>query len=246
METKVFRFDLKAATGDGSSGEFTGFAAVYGNKDRNGDIIDPGAMTRTINANDGEFPLLWQHDLSQPIGVVRLEDVARGAKATGKLYLDSDLGRKAYSLMIPPAGFKRAPLRDLSIGYITNKEDMREGARHLKEIHIHEVSLVTVAANPKANVINVKAYADRIELIEIQLKSIQATLAENGIEIDPELFHSLNDPDKLLGGPGNCSDDSGNAHSLSELLTEIDLHKIRREIDERIGNVGIEGSVGRG
>ncbi len=114
MDTKAFSFNLKAV-GEPARGEFTGYAAIYGTEDRNGEIIDAGAMKRSINANDGEFPLLWQHNRETPIGVVKLEDVQRGAKAVGRISLESSMGSQAYSLMIPPEGFKRAALRDRDV-----------------------------------------------------------------------------------------------------------------------------------
>jgi HK97 family phage prohead protease len=201
MDYKSFRLtEVKAV--DDEPGQFEGYAAVYGNADRNGDVIDVGAMTRTINSSDGEFPLLWQHDQHSPIGVVRLEDTPKGAKAIGKIALSSPTGAMAYSLLLPPNGFKRGALRGLSIGYQTKKDEIKGSERHLKEIQIHEVSLVTIAANPKAQIMKVKsAELDRISKLELAVKALGTALAKEGLISDSESIYSL------LGSDG---DDAGN------------------------------------
>ena len=44
-EYKSFKFELESAD---ESGEFSGYAAVFGNKDSGGDIIEKGAFSKTI------------------------------------------------------------------------------------------------------------------------------------------------------------------------------------------------------
>jgi hypothetical protein len=53
FEIKTFEFQLKEVDPGNAHGEFTGFAAVYGNKDHQGDIIESGAFTRTLNSLTG-------------------------------------------------------------------------------------------------------------------------------------------------------------------------------------------------
>lgn len=233
METKAFRFNVKAS--DTIRGEFSGYAAVYGNKDRNEEVIELHAMAKSIGLSDGEFPLLWQHQKDLPIGVVRLEETNRGAKAFGRINVDTPMGMQAYNLMMPPNGFKRGALRDMSIGYFVRKDDVRDGIRYLKEIEILEVSLVTIAANPKSQITAVKTaddQNDRITRLELLLKGMTSTLAEQGIIDEQDLLHSFDD---LCVKTGNVSDDQANSHSLSELLTEMSLYNIRRELHERDG-----------
>ena len=233
IQTKAFKFDVKAV-GDPARGEFVGYAAIHSTKDRNEEIIDVGAMTRTINASEGEFPLLWQHQREAPIGVVKLEETPSGAKAFGKVNLLTPLGQQAFSLMQPPEGFKRGALRDLSIGYITRKDKVEDGIRHLKEIQIFEVSLVTIAAHPKTYVTSVKTMdneIDRIDRLEKAIRMIAATLSEEGLLMDPEHLHSMKS--YLEDGPGDNADDPSIAHSLSELLSDMQLSQLRSGIHER-------------
>jgi HK97 family phage prohead protease len=94
--TKDFKFFMKAVADTGS---FEGMAAVYGNVDLGGDVIEPGAFTRTIKNSGGKVPLLWQHDQREPIGMGVLRDSKEGLMIQGKLVMESDVAQKALGLM---------------------------------------------------------------------------------------------------------------------------------------------------
>ncbi len=163
-ETKRLSVDMDAPS---SLGTFEGYAAIYGTEDRNGEIIDAGAMTQSIEAAGGELPLLLQHNREDPIGVVRLVEDRRGVKVFGQLHMASEAGQSAYALMIPPEGFGRAALRDLSIGYVVRDEKLVGGVRHLKRIDLFEVSLVTIAAHPNTFVTSVKSAGDSLDGVDV-------------------------------------------------------------------------------
>lgn len=148
MDTKSFKFDLKTID---EQGLFEGYAAVFGNKDRTGDVIEPGAFTKTIQENP-KIPILWQHNPAEPVGlcVAAVED-GKGLRVKGQLNLETSKGREAYALM------KQGVLRGLSIGYDTVKEAWDGATRRLKEIRLWEWSLVTFPANPLAQVESIKA-----------------------------------------------------------------------------------------
>ena len=148
MDTKSFRFSVKDID---DQGLFEGYAAVFGNVDRTGDVIEPGAFRKTLQENP-ELPILWQHNPAEPIGltVAAVED-NRGLRVKGQLNLETARGREAYALM------KQGVLRGLSIGYDTVKEAWEGTTRKLKEIRLWEWSLVTFPANPLAQVESIKA-----------------------------------------------------------------------------------------
>jgi hypothetical protein len=186
---------------DSDKGTFVGLAAAYNNVDLGNDLIEPGAFVRTIKNADFEVPLCWQHDMRTPIGMGRLEDTPRGLKVHGTLNLNTQTGMHAYELMKPMAGFKRAPVRGLSIGYESVKSTMVDGVRHLKECKLYEVSPVTVGMNPQATISRVKQFEydndvdslrEQVALLIQAVQSIKATLATKGISCnDPDVFHSL-------------------------------------------------------
>jgi uncharacterized protein len=142
-----FELSLKSLTGQGV---FEGLAAVYSNVDFQGDVIEPGAFSKTIREK-GEVPILWQHDASEPIGLGKLSDSAAGLVITGTLAIESPTARKAYGLL------KRGIVRGLSIGFDEVKAKMVNGVRRLSELRLWEVSIVTFGANPQALVTDVKS-----------------------------------------------------------------------------------------
>jgi HK97 family phage prohead protease len=144
---KEFKFALKTL---GEDGTFTGLGAVYGNVDLGGDVIEPGAFTRTLAMKGGEVPVLWQHDMREPIGLGKLTDTKDGLQIDGELVLESPVAQKAYALL------KKHVLKGLSIGYDAVREEMKGTVRHLKEIKLYEVSLVTFPMNEMALVSGVK------------------------------------------------------------------------------------------
>jgi HK97 family phage prohead protease len=158
MEQKDIRFEIKNVD---ESGTFEGFAATYGNEDLGGDVIEPGAFARTLKNSNGETRILWQHDTTRPIGKATLTDTKEGLHIKGKLALAVTAGRDAYESV-------KARLVDgLSIGYDAVRKEMKDGRRHLQEIKLFEVSLVTFPMNPAALVTSVKSETDDSDLREI-------------------------------------------------------------------------------
>ena len=144
-----FKFELKSLT---DAGTFEGLAAVYGNVDLGGDVIEAGAFQKTMADKGGEVPILWQHDQREPVGLGKLSDSREGLFVKGKLVLaENPVAQKAYSLL------KRGVLRGLSIGYDSVKDRMVDGVRHLSEIKLWEISLVTFPMNEQATVTGVKS-----------------------------------------------------------------------------------------
>lgn len=147
MVNKNFKIDLKSVSEEGT---FTGFASVYGNTDLANEIVEKGAFKRTLD-HSNIFTLLWQHDTKCPIGIGEVEDSDRGLKITGKLNLETQLGREAHSLL------KQRAIKGLSIGYDVLQDHWEKGARYLKEIKLWEVSVVTFPCNELAGVNAVKS-----------------------------------------------------------------------------------------
>jgi HK97 family phage prohead protease len=107
------KFELKELD---DTGRIKGYAAVFGNEDKGGDIIEPGAFTKTIQETGGQVPILWQHDRYEPIGVsTSLEQDRKGLLIDGQLNMDVQRAREARSLLNQKA------LQGLSIGYQTVK-----------------------------------------------------------------------------------------------------------------------------
>ncbi|MBQ2263488.1 MAG: HK97 family phage prohead protease [Loktanella sp.] len=116
----------------------SGYASLFGKSDQGGDIVSRGAYHTSL-AQGRRIRMLWQHDPAQPIGIWdEVVEDAKGLWVKGRLLTDIAKAREAASLIAAGA------IDGLSIGYRTiraRKDD--QGARHLTELDLWEVSLVT-------------------------------------------------------------------------------------------------------
>jgi HK97 family phage prohead protease len=158
------RFTLKIRSVD-DAGSFTGLGAVYGNTDLGGDQIMPGAFTRTLAAGK-QFPLLWQHDPSNPIGTAKVTDTREGLQVDGKLLLQDPTAQKAYLFL------KSGVIRGLSIGFETLQSAMDGDVRQLKELRLWEFSVVTFPMNESAQISSVKSLSVSDDEVQMHLKAI--------------------------------------------------------------------------
>lgn len=144
-------FELKEVNDDGS---FVGIASVYGVEDLGGDVIEKGAFKKTISENPA-VPILWQHKSDEVIGMGTVKEWQGKVLLEGQLDLDDPTAMKAYKKM------KSKLIKGLSIGFNTIKhtwEDV-EGrmVRHITELKLWEVSVVTFPMLPSAQVTRVKS-----------------------------------------------------------------------------------------
>ena len=151
MKYKDIPLELEAkALGD--SGEFSGYAAIFGNIDQGGDILERGAFKEILTTKDNMVRILYQHDMRQPIGKAMVKEDSKGLYFDGKLVLDNANARSAYALM------KQGILDGMSIGYDTIKSKTDEdGNRILQAVKLYEISTVTFGMNPAALIESVKA-----------------------------------------------------------------------------------------
>jgi len=158
-ETKEFKFVMDSMNEE--KGDFTGYASIFGVVDSYGDMVLPGAFKKTIREKK-EWPMLWTHDVREPIGVITGEENEKGLRVAGHLNCDVQRGREVRSLMAQRA------VNGLSIGFVTVKEGVDDDskARTLKEINLWEISPCVFQACPKAEVEEVKAMGSVMKIVE--------------------------------------------------------------------------------
>lgn len=154
-KTLDFALEVKELKEDGT---FSGYGAVFGNKDSWDDVILKGAFLKTIR-EDAMPKFLWQHDRDEPIGVFTLlKEDDYGLWVEGKILINENIPNadKAYALL------KHRAIDGLSIGYRATvwEWDDNQDIRFLKEIKLMEISLVTFPANDLARVATVKSLKD--------------------------------------------------------------------------------------
>lgn len=164
MKTKAgltIPFDIKADTIDPNARRFSGLAATW-QKDLGDDVIEKGAFKKTLQdwrRGNKVVPLLDGHDrfsVGSVLGkMIDAKEVDEGLDATFELVPDDTLAEAALKRV--QGGF----ITGLSIGYTPVKwEDQLpdpqakpwDRTRILKEVKLHEISLVVFPMNEGARV----------------------------------------------------------------------------------------------
>lgn len=193
IEVKDFEFKEL----DESTGKFKGIASVVGIEDLAGDVIEEGAFDKTLKENP-VVPVLLQHDSREVIGSGTVSMDGKKLMIDGQLDMDDPVATRALGKA------KKKLIKGLSIGFqalrVTWEETKERYIRHITELKLWEVSLVTFAAMPKAQITSVKdlmsepdLQADVCELkagrkisaasrsrIEAAMKELQALLDDAG------------------------------------------------------------------
>ncbi|MEN6560110.1 MAG: HK97 family phage prohead protease [Acidobacteriota bacterium] len=172
LETKDLKFTLTDM--DDDRGTFTGYASVFDTVDAYGDIVARGAFKKTLREKK-VFPMLWSHNVMEPIGIIRGEEDEKGLKIQGELNLDVQRGAETRSLM------KQKAVNGLSVGFrvIRDGPAVSSPGRLLKEIDLWEISPCVFQACPGANPSQVK------------MPAFDDYISAEGHEDDIELLYGL-------------------------------------------------------
>jgi HK97 family phage prohead protease len=207
-ETRNY-FELKEVNEDGS---FVGIASVYGVEDLGGDVVDKGAFKKTISENPS-VPILWQHKADEVIGTGTVKEWQGKVLLEAKLDLDDATALKAYQKM------KKGLIKGLSIGFNTVKSTWEEiegrMIRHITELKLWEVSVVTFPMLPAAQVTRVKSAEE--EALTLRVKELEekflALMAAKSTPVEPEPVKASepppegNEPDALHSSLSAALDD---------------------------------------
>lgn len=153
VSTREVKSSPVAIKMDEGTARFTGLASPFGGApDSVGDVVDAGAYKATIaeaqaRGNKYLWPLLWQHDPTQPIGgILTASETPSGLRIEAQIAVDTDLGRYAQSLLA------KHMISGLSIGYVPVKVRYDGQTRRLVQISLQEISIVTFPAASSAQV----------------------------------------------------------------------------------------------
>lgn len=164
----------------------SGWAAYFGNIDSYGDIIEPGAFSKTLIERKDRIAFCYQHDIWNPIGKIELiEERDKG------LWIDVLISGAEDDIKTK---VKEGILKEMSIGYrtVNSKSEIRDSqeVNILTEIKLIEVSLVTVAANPLAVIESMKG-DDKINYIENEFDRVLSIVKNDNINFEIQKLKSL-------------------------------------------------------
>ena len=190
-DVKTMQFKVDAYNEE--EGIFSGYGAVFDNVDSGGDIIEPEAFTKTLAEGWERVKILALHnDCWLPIGrPIELREDTNGLFLSAKIS-DTSMGRDIKVLL------KDGVLNELSIGYDPIVFDYDgDGIRHLREVKLWEVSVVTWAMNPEAVITGYKSMQETAE----RAQAIKADLlldVKEGRKISNTRLKSLKDVSKSM------------------------------------------------
>lgn len=130
-----------------------GYAARFGERDLNGDIIERGAFQKSLRRK-APIAMLYQHASERPVGRwTQLREDAHGLFARGELILSAQGGRDVHALL------QGGAIDGLSIGFQTVRavKDRTGAGRRILEAELWEVSIVTFPMAPAARITHVGA-----------------------------------------------------------------------------------------
>lgn len=207
-------FDIVETKADADAGTFSALVAVFGNVDKGGDRILPGAFKNTLDkwkASGDPIPVILSHSWDDPfhhVGVVT--DAVEGEKGllvSGKLDVeDNDVARQVHRLML------RRSLKEFSFGYSVPKGGERrakDGANELLEIDLAEVGPTLKGMNPATEL-----YAVKSAVVE---QSLQQELREVKARLDT-IEKALEDPQKKA----DVTDKAPKARSVDPLREQAE------------------------
>lgn len=133
--------------------------------DKVGDVMEPMGAEYTL-----PIPLLWQHDMRQPIGhVTAARATPKGIEVEARILRIDEPGKLRDRLDEAWHSVKHGLVRGLSIGF-RGKEatPIRGGGMHFLKWVWHELSTVTLPMNGEATILAVKS-ADESVLRDLGL-----------------------------------------------------------------------------
>lgn len=208
-------FELKSFDDSQGEGVFSGYASTW-DKDLYDDVIVKGAFADTLQ-NDFQgsgagIPIHWQHKDDKPTDIIgetlsAVED-EHGLLVTARLDLDLPEGKRAYELL------QRGLIHQMSIGFIAeetafvqNGKSAWDGYREIRQLKLFEISLVQVAANQGAEVLEVKS-GRAISASESKLRAALDSLHEVLDGIDSADKKPDDDTDDSTDDSSDQPDDS--------------------------------------
>ena len=152
-------------------GILTGYGAVFGNVDLQGDVIAPGAFEESIQDFIADGYLMADHDWQKRIGTI---ETAR--EDTKGLYFEAKFHTTAFAQefkKVIKERIERGKKVALSIGYkVLQDSPLSKGVRQLQKLKLYEISVVTVGANSLATAAGMKAGVNKESVMSAEVAGV--------------------------------------------------------------------------
>ena len=159
------------AIGDDDSGLFQAYASVFNNIDSYGDMVIPGAFAKTLKDDFGKdgsgVPLYWRHRMDDPFmnlgATISAKEDDHGLLIEGLLDLETPAAAQTYKLLKTGRVSQMSFAYDVDEGAWVDRKPEEGGSYYeLRQLTLHEVSVVPVGANQETEVLAVKSAVDAV------------------------------------------------------------------------------------
>lgn len=173
---KSLSFGTKDIQYDPESRTISGYASVFNNIDKAGDMLLKGCFAKSIQergpestAND-KIIMLWMHDMREPIGKITvLQEDDKGLYFEAVLD-DVERGNQALKQL------ESGTLNQFSIGYSYVWEkceyDRERDCLIVKEVILYEISVVSIGCNGETEYLGLKSaeeYDNAMEMLSVEI-----------------------------------------------------------------------------
>ncbi len=231
MERMRVPFQAKASKAGDTMGQISGLGAVFGNIDSGNDVCVAGCFARTLGEYKarGELPAMrWEHKWTEPVGdwTSCVED-AKGLLVDGLLWVDGKLPPTDATVSAYRVANSTGP-KGLSIGYSPVRWDIQNGVRHLYDVELYEISVVSFPMNTSAVITSAKSMlldgdgnlvdvrtAEQVlrETLGLSARQAKAMIAGG--------YKAMQDRERDATPPGNASSDQTDLSSIINTLRSI-------------------------
>ena len=169
-------FAVKELSYNGESRTISGYAAIFNNRDKAGDILLKGCFAKSIQdrgpesqAND-KIIMLWQHDQHEQIGKISVLIEDEKGLYFEAVIDDVERGNQAIKQL------ESGTLNQFSIGYSYVWEkceyDQERDAFIVKEVVLYEISVVSIGCNGETEYLGLKSEStDPYEELKNEIES---------------------------------------------------------------------------
>lgn len=183
--------EVKAAgKSDGlEAGQFRAVVSVFGNRDSYGDVVVPGAFSKTLEewkASGANIPVFWSHQMNDPdmcLGwVVEAEETDVGLEVLAQLDLAEGGPAKAQTvyrlLKREGSAMQFSFAYDVRDGGVVEK-DGQDPYYELRDLKLYEVGPTPIGANQETELLAVKSVADHASVVTTELKAGRVLSSSN-------------------------------------------------------------------
>ena len=207
MSDLTFDAQIKAVdeAGDGR-GRFSAYVSIFGNVDRVGDRVVPGAFAKTLEAwraRGTKIPVIWSHQAQDPLMTIgeadphKMTEDEKGLHVEDAVLFTDSNDRAAYVHAL----MKSDVVSQFSFRYVVPRGGTRRAAKgvlELTELELIEIGPCVAGVNPATELVSVKADDDEGEKAGAQFSSASRAQMR---AIHDEIVTSLGKLRAMIGDP---------------------------------------------